>query len=86
MKFQFTSILRARFHGLWIAVAISLVVVTGRMVWAQPEQQATADRTLPVFVDGEAQVVPGFRNRNDWIRHDLFVETEFRRAQSPCDL
>ena len=29
----------------------------------------------PVFKDGEAQVVPAF-NKN-WIRHDLWVETEF---------
>ena len=29
----------------------------------------------PVFKDGEAQVVPAFNK--DWIRHDLWVETEF---------
>lgn len=33
--------------------------------------------TLPVFVDGEAQVVPGFKDSGKWIRHDLWVETEF---------
>ena len=33
--------------------------------------------TVPVFQDGEAQVVEGFKNPKDWIEHDLFVETEF---------
>ncbi|MCH2180480.1 MAG: Xaa-Pro dipeptidyl-peptidase [Mariniblastus sp.] len=33
--------------------------------------------TVPVFQDGEAQVVDGFKNPQDWIEHDLFVETEF---------
>jgi X-Pro dipeptidyl-peptidase len=31
----------------------------------------------PVFEDGEAQVVPAFAEPDDWIRHDLWVETEF---------
>ena len=31
----------------------------------------------PVFKDGEAQVVPEFKVAADWIRHDLWVETEF---------
>jgi X-Pro dipeptidyl-peptidase len=32
---------------------------------------------VPVFKDGEAQVVPAFEDSDKWIRHDLFVETEF---------
>lgn len=35
------------------------------------------EKTVPVFADGEAQVVPGFKDARDWIRHDLWVETEF---------
>ena len=31
----------------------------------------------PVFADGQAQVVPAFENPDDWIQHDLWVETEF---------
>ena len=34
-------------------------------------------KSVPVFVDGEAQVVEGFKNSSEWIWHDLFVETEF---------
>lgn len=33
--------------------------------------------TVPVFENGEAQVVPGFLDPDDWIRHDLWVETPF---------
>jgi X-Pro dipeptidyl-peptidase len=31
----------------------------------------------PVFQDGEAQVVPAFKDPKSWIQHDLWVETEF---------
>ena len=37
----------------------------------------TAQRSVPTFKDGLAQVVPGFKNSADWIVHDLWVETEF---------
>ena len=35
------------------------------------------EKTVPVFKNGEAQIVPGFANPRDWIKHDLWVETEF---------
>lgn len=31
----------------------------------------------PVFENGEAQIVPEFEDPDRWIRHDLWVETEF---------
>lgn len=31
----------------------------------------------PIFKDGEAQVVSEFENPENWIRHDLWVETDF---------
>ena len=34
-------------------------------------------RTIPVFKEGEAQIVDGFKDPDYWIRHDLWVETEF---------
>ena len=34
-------------------------------------------RTLPVFADGQAQVVAGFNEPSDWIRHFLWVEAPF---------
>ncbi len=36
---------------------------------------------LPVFKDGEAQVVERFNDPDMWIRHDLWVETEFDSDQ-----
>jgi X-Pro dipeptidyl-peptidase len=32
---------------------------------------------VPVIVNGEAQKIPAFENPDDWIKHDLWVETEF---------
>ena len=37
----------------------------------------TAKKAAPVFKDGEAQIIPAFEDPKDWIRHDLWVETEF---------
>ncbi|WP_066224017.1 Xaa-Pro dipeptidyl-peptidase [Formosa haliotis] len=34
-------------------------------------------KATPIFKDGEAQVVKAFNDPKDWIRHDLWVETEF---------
>ncbi len=36
-----------------------------------------AQKTLPVFTDGEAQVVEGFRDPKQWVRDELWVEAEF---------
>jgi len=36
-----------------------------------------ADKAVPVFKDGEAQTVEAFSDKDQWIRHDLFVETDF---------
>jgi X-Pro dipeptidyl-peptidase len=38
--------------------------------WAQ-------EKAVPVFEDGEAQIVEAFNDADTWIRHDLWVETEF---------
>ncbi|TYB78246.1 Xaa-Pro dipeptidyl-peptidase [Bizionia myxarmorum] len=35
------------------------------------------EKAVPVFTDGEAQIVEAFSNPDDWIRHDLWVETTF---------
>ncbi len=39
--------------------------------------QNTTEKAQPVFKDGEAQIVEAFNDSSDWIRHDLWVETEF---------
>ncbi len=35
------------------------------------------EKAVPVFENGSAQIVPAFAEAEDWIRHDLWVETEF---------
>ena len=35
------------------------------------------EKAVPVFKDGEAQIVEAFKNPKDWLRHDLWVETSF---------
>ncbi len=64
-------------HWYWQVIGVALLAVFSNTVGAQQDPPPAAAPTVPVFVDGEAQIVPGFRNRNEWIRHDLFVETEF---------
>lgn len=35
------------------------------------------EKTVPIFKEGEAQIVAAFSNPKNWIRHDLWVETSF---------
>lgn len=35
------------------------------------------EKAVPVFENGEAQIVEAFSNADEWIRHDLWVETTF---------
>ena len=51
------------------AVAILIAVGVARSEDVKP--------TVPVIKDGETQIVPGFKDPDMWIRHDLWVETEF---------
>ncbi|WP_299368506.1 Xaa-Pro dipeptidyl-peptidase [Winogradskyella sp.] len=39
--------------------------------------QNAKEKAVPVFKDGEAQIVEAFNNPGQWLRHDLWVETEF---------
>lgn len=44
---------------------------------APPSLAQRSERAAPVFEDGMAQVVDAFKDRSEWIQHDLWVETEF---------
>ena len=55
-------------------IGISLAALLIAACIAQAEETAP---TVPVIVDGETQIVPGFKDPDMWIRHDLWVETEF---------
>ncbi len=37
----------------------------------------STNKAAPIFKDGEAQIVSAFEDASKWIRHDLWVETEF---------
>lgn len=49
---------------LFLALAFSLLSIA-------------QEKASPVFENGEAQIVEAFSNQEDWLRHDLWVETEF---------
>ena len=40
-------------------------------------ESGSQTQARPVFEDGQAQIVPAFADAASWIRHDLWVETEF---------
>lgn len=48
--------------------AVLLLICTAQLSFSQAK---------PIFKDGEAQIVEAFKNPENWIRHDLWVETEF---------
>lgn len=59
-------------------VAQDRVIQQDALVESSESNEATTEKPAgPIFKDGEAQVVEAFSNSGDWIRHDLFVETEF---------
>lgn len=58
-----------------LAIVFSLSVVAGA-------GRADAPKSRPVFVDGQAQVVPEFKDSDAWIREHLWVETEFDSDQN----
>ncbi|MEF8984773.1 MAG: Xaa-Pro dipeptidyl-peptidase [Bacteroidales bacterium] len=59
-----------------LAMAISLAAFK---IIAQENPIVYGDKELakPIIEDGEAQIVPEFEDSEYWIRHDLWVETEF---------
>ena len=59
---------------LRVTAALSLVLSLSLMAGHSQAQNAG---TGPIFVDGQAQVVPAFNASGDWVREHLWVETEF---------
>ena len=54
-----------------VAAAALSVIVSGQA------PQAPTRPAVPIFAEGQAQIVPAFQDQADWIRHVLWVETEF---------
>ena len=57
----------------FVRFSIALLALTGSAVAQDQEKQ----KAKPVFEDGMAQTVEAFNKPAEWIRHDLWVETEF---------
>lgn len=47
------------------------------LVAVQAKDAQTKTSAVPTFKDGESQIVKEFEDSDYWIRHDLWVETEF---------
>jgi X-Pro dipeptidyl-peptidase len=56
-----------------LAATVAISVACG----ATSAQDNKATKTVPVFREGQAQIVEGFQNPKQWVQHDLWVETEF---------
>jgi X-Pro dipeptidyl-peptidase len=56
-----------------------LVIITffSDFVTAQKTTDSIPEKAIPIFENGEAQIVEAFNDSEKWIRHDLWVETEF---------
>ncbi len=69
----------ARFVRSGAIAALSFGMLAGPRI--APEklsaQSAPPQPARPVFVDGQAQIVPAFEDEQQWIRQTLWVETEF---------
>ena len=58
-----------------------LPLLSSPILLAVPTRAQAVERALHVIADGQAQVVPAFNDPARWIRHDLWVVTEFDSDQ-----
>lgn len=63
----------------WINASAHFVLIVFLILATGPleAQNQKANKAVPIFKDGLAQVVEEFSDQSQWIRHDLWVETEF---------
>ncbi|MFT5848583.1 Xaa-Pro dipeptidyl-peptidase [Psychroserpens sp.] len=54
---------------------ISIIILFLSMSYCNAQE--TTEKAEPIFKDGESQIVNAFSDSKKWIRHDLWVETEF---------
>ncbi len=58
-------------------VVMAFLFSGGLFAQEKSAQRNKTKKLYPVVVDGETQVIPEFSDPEKWIRHDLWVETEF---------
>jgi len=56
---------------------VARIAFVASLIAAPIGAQAPTTRAAPVFENGMAQVVPAFADSSQWIRHNLWVETDF---------
>jgi len=57
--------------------AIFKVIICIAVVYIFLPSVKAQEKATPIFENGEAQIVSAFNTPDKWIRHDLWVETEF---------
>ncbi|MEP6590118.1 MAG: Xaa-Pro dipeptidyl-peptidase [Gemmatimonadota bacterium] len=73
MRFPSPAVFRVRLLALLLASASGLAGVAS----GQGTNGSAMPHTVPVFVDGQARIVPAFQDTTSWIRQELWVETDF---------
>ena len=74
MRFRIKPLLSHRVNAsAHFVLIVFLILATGPL----EAQNQKANKAVPIFKDGLAQVVEEFSDQSQWIRHDLWVETEF---------
>lgn len=68
---------RAKLHDLRVLSCHVYASILTLLISVGIAQSEDAKPAVPVIKDGETQVVPGFNDPDLWVRHDLWVETEF---------
>ena len=74
--------MKSRKYTLLVAIAVLLLVNSGATAQekknTEPSPAPQVEKTIvPVVLNGEAQKIPAFEDPDKWIKHDLWVETEF---------
>ncbi len=67
-------------YTLWMSIALVLLINSQTNAQEKTETvpaPQTGKTIVPVVVNGEAQKIPAFEDAGKWIKHDLWVETEF---------
>jgi X-Pro dipeptidyl-peptidase len=58
-------------------ISLILFVIILMMSISFPNAQENTSKVGPVFKDDKSQIVSAFNHSEQWIRHDLWVETAF---------
>lgn len=59
------------------SLLLAAIILISSLYGNLQAQKDQSKITVPDIEDGQAQIIPEFNNPDDWIRHDLWVETEF---------